>query len=216
MHNRCSKDADPLHRVGPTLPIPIKAYVPWITSQARPRSSKWCRMSPNTSCSMYTYAISPRLVSNEDVPLRVRDHAFSYYSNTQTEHCSTSCCPPWKDSKWRWWIWGLLLKSGRIRSILDTVGQKNGSYRRGSVLQRKKFPCDLMMGCASETFRKPQGPPTSGTVWCQWYHLNPASVRPVTNGCKYLFRTLEWQLINICKNEYYARIWTRPDLDTMY
>ena len=44
---------------------------------------------------------------------------------------------------------GILLKSGAIRSILDTDGQKSGSYRRGWVPRRKNCPCDLMMGCAS-------------------------------------------------------------------
>ena len=51
-----------------------------------------------------------------------------FYWNMQTEHCSTSRCPPRKVSEWRWWMWGLLLKSEEIRSILDTDGQKSGSY----------------------------------------------------------------------------------------
>ena len=34
-------------------------------------------------------------------------------------------------------MWGILLKSGAIRSILDTDGQKSGSYRRGLVPRRK-------------------------------------------------------------------------------
>ena len=44
---------------------------------------------------------------------------------------------------------GSPLKSGAIRSILDTDGQKCGSYRRGLVPRRKNCPCDLVMGCAS-------------------------------------------------------------------
>ena len=59
---------------------------------------------------------------------------------------------------------GLLLKSEAIRSIMYTDGQKSGNYRRGWISRRKNCPCDLMMGCASETFRKPRGPPSSGIV----------------------------------------------------
>ena len=45
---------------------------------------------------------------------------------------------------------GLLLKSGAIRSILETDGQKSESYRRGLVPRRKNCPCDLViMGCAN-------------------------------------------------------------------
>ena len=83
--------------------------MPWITSPACTRFSKWCGMSPNTSCSMYwayVGVISRCLVSNEDVPLCVRDHAWRYYWNMQTEHCSKNRCPPRKVSEWRWWIWG--------------------------------------------------------------------------------------------------------------
>ena len=72
--------------------------------------------------------------------------------STQVEHCSTIRCPPWKVREWRCWMWGLLLKSGAIRLILDTAGQKSGSYRRGLVPRRKNCPCDLMMGCASADF----------------------------------------------------------------
>ena len=46
-------------------------------------------------------------------------------------------------------MWGLLLKSEAIRSILDTDSQKSGSYRRGLLPRRKNRPCDLMVGCAS-------------------------------------------------------------------
>ena len=49
-------------------------------------------------------------------------------------------------------MWGLLLNSGTIRSILDTDDQKSGSYRRGLVPRRKNCPCDLMMRCASADF----------------------------------------------------------------
>ena len=49
-------------------------------------------------------------------------------------------------------MWGLLLKSGTIRSILDTDDQKSGSYRRGLVPRRKNCPYDLMMRCASADF----------------------------------------------------------------
>ena len=35
-----------------------------------------CGVSPNTVCSIYVGAISRRLVSNEDVPLCTRDHAW--------------------------------------------------------------------------------------------------------------------------------------------
>ena len=31
-----------------------------------------------------------------------------------------------------------------------------------------------------------------------------------------LFRTLEWLLSNACNNDDYAKIWTRPHLDTVY
>ena len=71
--------------------------------------------------------------------------------STQVEHCSTSRCPPRKVREWRWWMWGLLLKSGTIRSILDTDDQKSGSYRRG-LGWGKNCPCDLMMRCASADF----------------------------------------------------------------
>ena len=74
-----------------------------------------------------------------------------------TEHCSTSRCPPRKVSEWRWWIWGRLLKSGAIRSILDTGGQKSGSYRRGWVPRRKNCPCDVMIGCARRSADIPDG-----------------------------------------------------------
>ena len=47
-----------------------------------------------------------------------------------------------------------LMKSGAIRSILDTHGQKNGRYRRGWVGTSKE----------ELTFRKPKGPPSSGIV----------------------------------------------------
>ena len=43
-----------------------------------------CGMSPNTSCS------SRRLVSNEDVPLRVRDHAWRDRATTETHRQSTA------------------------------------------------------------------------------------------------------------------------------
>ena len=49
-------------------------------------------------------------------------------------------------------MWGLVLKSGTIRSILDTDDQKSGSYRRGLVPRRKNCPCDLKMRCASADF----------------------------------------------------------------
>ena len=31
-----------------------------------------------------------------------------------------------------------------------------------------------------------------------------------------MFHILEWLLINACNNEDYAKIWTRPHLDTLY
>ena len=49
-------------------------------------------------------------------------------------------------------MWGLVLKSGTIRSILDTDDEKSGSYRRGLVPRRKNCPCDLMVRCASADF----------------------------------------------------------------
>ena len=80
---------------------------------------------------------------------------------------------------------------------------------------KKNCPCDLMMGCASAditdgTARKsiirhslmPMIPSESSI-----YHTNLG-----TNMC----HTFEWLLINACNNEEYAKIWTRPHLDTLY
>ena len=52
-------------------------------------------------------------------------------------------------------------KSGAIRPILDTdIARKAEAIDvNGGLPRRQNCPCDLMMGCASETFRKPRGPP---------------------------------------------------------
>ena len=147
--------------------------LPWITSPACTRFSKWFMISPHTSC--------------------------------------TSRCPPRKDSEWRWWILGLLLKTGAIRYFLDTDGQKSGSYWLGWVPRRKNNPCDLMMGCASETFRKQRGSPSSGIFWCQWYHLNTAYVILIWAQ---LYAPIcfvpcsGYWLMHVTNNEDYAKIWT--------
>ena len=117
-------------------------------------------------------------------------------------------------------MWGLLLKSGAIRSILDTDGQKSGSYRRGLVPRRKNCPCDLMMGCARADF-------TDGTARTSIIRHSLMPMIPSessishTNLCRTyihscMFLILEWLLINACNNEDYAKIWTRPHPDTLH
>ena len=73
-------------------------------------------------------------------PTYVRDHAWHYYWNTQTEHCCTSLALSTTEHQ-RVALVKLeaLLKSGAIRSFLDTDGQKSGSYRRGWVPRRKNW-----------------------------------------------------------------------------
>ena len=63
---------------------------------------------------------------------------------------------------------------------------------------------------------EPRGPPSSGIVWCQWYHLSPASV--IIIWAQYMFHTLEWLLIIAWNNEDYAKILTRPHshMDSLY
>ena len=116
-------------------------------------------------------------------------------------------------------MWGLLLKSGTIRSILDTDDQNSGSYRRGLVPRRKNCPCDLMMGCASaditdrtamtSIIRHSSMPmlPSESSI-C---HTNLGTT---IHSC--MFHILEWPPINACNNEDNAKIWTRPHLDTLY
>ena len=135
------------------------------------------------------------------------------YISTQVEHCSTSRCPPRKVREWRWWMWGLLLKSRTIRSILDTDDQKSGSYRRTNC------PCDLMMRCASADF-------TDGTARTSIIRHSSMPMLPSESSICHtnlgttihscMFHILEWPPINACNNEYYAKILTRPHLDTLY
>ena len=99
---------------------------------------------------VYVGATSRRLVSIEDVPLRVQDHAWR--ATTETRRQNTAAQAVVRHGRPASGVdeLGDELKSGPIRSILDTVGQKYGSYRSGWVLRRNKWPWDLMMGCESE------------------------------------------------------------------
>ena len=116
-------------------------------------------------------------------------------------------------------MWGILLKSGAIRSILDIYGQKSGSYRRGLVPRRKNCPCDSMMGCASADF-------TDGTARTSIIRHSLMPMIPSESSICHtklgttihycMFHILEWLLIIACNNEDYAKIWTRPHLDTLY
>ena len=97
--------------------------------------------------------------------------------------------------------------------------KNSGSNRRGLVPRRKKCPCDLMMGCASAYI-------TDGTARTSItrHSLMPmitsessichTNLGTTIHSC--MFHILAWLLINACNNEDYAKIWTRPHLDTLY
>ena len=114
------------------------------------------------------------------------------------------------------WMWGLLPKSGAIRSHLDTDGLKSWSYRRGWVPRRESCPCDLMMDCASETFRKPRGPPINNHRLMPMISSESSICHTNLGTTIYMFPTLAWLLINACNSEDYAKIWTRRHLNTVY
>ena len=97
-----------------------------------------------------------------------------------------------------------LMNVGSFTEILDTDGQKSGSYRRGLVPRRKNCPCDLMMGCASADF-------TDGTVRTSIIRHSLMPMLPsesnichtnlgttIYHSC--MFHILEWLLINACNN----------------
>ena len=111
------------------------------------------------------------------------------------------------------------MKSGAIRSILDTDGQKSESYRRGLVPRRKNCPCDLMMGCASADFT--DGTARTSIIRHSLMPMLPSessichtNLGTTIHSC--MFHMLEWLLINACNNEDYAKIWTRCHLNTLY
>ena len=162
----------------------------------------------------YVGVISRCIVSNEYVPLCVRDHAWRYYWNTQTEHCSISRCPPRKVSEWRGWIWGLLLKSGAIRSILDTDSQKAEAIDVDGYLEEKTAHAIWLWAVRVQTFRT-ESARTSITRH-SLMPMIPSESSILIWEQLYMFHILQWLLINACNNEDYAKTWTRPHLDTLH
>ena len=120
----------------------------------------------------YVEVISRCLVSNEDVPLRVRD-AYAYgitlgelllkYADRTVQHKPLSTTE------------GQRVALMTLGTLTEIRGDSINSGHRwpenwklstcvGRLLRRNKnaHGCDLMMGCVIETFRKPRGPASAG------------------------------------------------------
>ena len=77
----------------------------------------------------------------------VRDHAWRDYWTTQTEHCSINSGHRWSEK------------------------------RKLSTLEEKNSHAIWWWAVRVQTLRtEPRGPKSSGIVWFQWYHIDPASV----------------------------------------